>query len=111
MPLRDRDRLRNAFQELRALGYWARGSQEDGWDAVPEDILKRDGKVVFWHANETPIAFNDHGDLVKVLHLQHKTRDSDEIARLLGQYGLQVQIDDDAAAVIVLPQPTETHAR
>lgn len=89
--MRDRDRFRNAFQELRAMGYWARSAQDganSGWGAVPVDVLRRDGKVVFWHDHETSIAFNAQGDLISTLHLHHKVRDALEIVRVLIQHGL-----------------------
>lgn len=105
MPVRDRDRLRNAFNELRGLGYWAYAHADTGWDAVPDDVLKRDGKVVFWHANETRVAFNPNGDLINPLHLHHRYRDAPDIARLLKQFGLRSRIigQPEAQAVVVEP--------
>lgn len=88
----DRDKLNAAFVEFRALGYWARVNQQDGWNAVPQDVLKRQGKVIFWDARETPVAFDSEGRLRRPLHVQHLHRDAEEIARLLKQHGLLVEI-------------------
>lgn len=106
--MRDRDRFRNAFQELRGLGYWSRSDQDganSGWGAVPVDILRRDGKVVFWHTNETAIAFNGDGDLVSPLHLHHKARDAQEIVRVLTTHGLHPRLTGDRGEELIVVDP------
>lgn len=104
--MRDMDCFRAAFTELKALGYWARTNQEDGWHAVPKDILKRSGKLVFWNATATPLAFDTHGNLCRPLYLQHLVRDTDEILRICAQHGLQVQeaSHNGVRSVTVLPR-------
>lgn len=101
----DIQKLRAAFQEFRALGYFARSSQEDGWAAIPEDILRRTGKVVFWHANETDVAFDAGGNLRSPLHLHHLVRDTVEVQRVLTQHGLDTEVQPmkNELAVVVLP--------
>lgn len=100
-PVRDRDRLRDAFAALRKRGYWSRSNQEDGWAAVPVDVLRHAKSVVFWHANETNVAFDDFGDLMRPLHLHHFVRDAHEIAAELGKHGLaNVRVEDDSIVVV-----------
>ena len=101
----DIQKLRAAFREFRALGYFARSSQEDGWAAVPEDILRRTGKVVFWHANETDVAFDSSGNLRSPLHLHHLVRDTAEVQRVLTQHDLKTEVRPmkNEPAVVVLP--------
>ena len=101
----DMQKLRAAFREFRALGYFARSSQEDGWAAVPEDILRRTGKVVFWHANETDVAFDSSGNLRSPLHLHHLVRDTSEVQRVLTQHDLKTEVRPmkNEPAVVVLP--------
>ena len=102
----DNERMRAAFLELRACGYWARADQADGLDAVPQDVIKRAGKFVVWDARETPVAFDAGGWLVRTLHLHHFERDADEIARLLQQHGLDAEVVPGAAPhVLVHPMP------
>lgn len=106
MPVRDRDRLRSAFHELRGLGYWAYAHADTGWDAVPDDVLKRGGKVVFWHANETRIAFNANGDLINPLHLHHQYRDALDIAQLLKQYEIKARLMGPVGEQAVVVEPS-----
>jgi len=104
--LSDLRRLKNAFMEFRALGYWARIEQRDGMRAVPDDVLKRGGKFVLYDERETG-AFDPGGNLRRDLHLHHFTKDSEEIIRLLRQYGLNAQIDPHGRVeglVIIKPQ-------
>ena len=91
--------------ELRAFGYWARANQDDGLDAVPQDVIKRAGKFVLWDARETSVAFNADGWLVRTLHLQHFERDAAEIARLLQQHGLDAEVAPAPALPCVLVHP------
>lgn len=97
---RDSEKLRAAFRALKATGWWARQRQEDGWKAVPEDIMRRAGKVVFWHAHEDA-AFDDSGFLRRPLHLHHFDRDATELGETLVTHGLIVKIE--GARVVVLP--------
>ena len=109
---RDMDNIRDLFAEFRVLGYWARTNQPDGWKAVPEDVLKRQGKVVFWHANNTAFAFDGHGNLRRPLHLQHFVRDAAEVQRLAAQYALDAvaEVTLGNTTVVLLPKATNTSA-
>lgn len=110
--MRDRDRLRNAFDVLRKRAYWARGNQSDGVAAVPVDVIRRCGSFVLWHENETGIAFDDLGDLMAPLHLHHLVKDTDEIVTVLKAHGLHTKVvgAGDEQAVIVEPERVQGHA-
>lgn len=110
--MRDRDRLRNAFEVLRKRGMWARANQPDGVAAVPVDVIRRCGSFVLWHENETKVAFDDLGDLMSPLHLHHLVKDTEEIEAVLKAHGLYPKVDGegDTRAVIVEPQRVQGHA-
>lgn len=102
-PRNDRERIRAAFADFRRRGYWAREAQPDGWHAVPEDRLRRAGKVVFWHVNEVKICFDETGKLGALLHMNHFDKDAEEIAAILKSHDLRVKIDP-VKGVIVMPK-------
>jgi hypothetical protein len=103
--LTDRDRLAAAIAEFRRLGWWARAGQQDGWKAVPEDALRRGRSVVFWHVNETDVAFDAAGNLRAPLHLRHFVDDADQVGAVLDRYGLSVAVDHSAnGGVMALPR-------
>lgn len=108
--MRDRDRLRNAFEVLRNHGYWARGNQADGIAAIPVDVIRRCGSFVLWHENETQIAFDDLGDLMAPLHLHHLEKDADEIERVLKAHGLAAKVQGPEKTVVVEPERVQGHA-
>lgn len=83
----DLDGLREAFAEFRKKGYWARMNQDGGLKAVPEDLIRRHGKWVYWDANETVLAFDPAGNLKAPLHLRHTERDADDIVKTLERFG------------------------
>jgi hypothetical protein len=107
--LHDMDRFRSAFTELKAIGYFARMNQFDGWAALPEDVIQRMGKYVFWPSTATPQVFDEHGDLRSTLYLKHFARDAKELQRVLVQYGLNavIQTGRGGQTVAVLPQGTD----
>lgn len=111
-PMRDRDRLRNAFEAMRKKGWWCRGNQSDGVAAVPVDVIRRCGSFVLWHENETDIAFDDLGDLMAPLHLHHLVKDTAEIVTVLQAHGLHVKVQGagDDQAVVVEPDRVQGHA-
>lgn len=99
----DMDRLRAAFMELRELGYWARISQDGGFSSVPEDIIRRCGKYVFWHANETGFAFDQQGMLKQPLHMRHLIQHENEIRGVLSDFfGKRVTIDRSPRGGVVV---------
>lgn len=83
LPVADRDRLRVAFEELKRRRFWAREDQEGGWKGVPEDMIVRVAKVIFWHRNETAHLFDNRHMLRVDLHLRHFKQHADEIAAVL----------------------------
>lgn len=106
MPrVRDRDRLRAAFEALRTDGYWARGAQPDGIAAVPEDVIKRGGSFVLWHQKQDSTAFDDFGDVLRPLYLHHRYCDAPAIAARLRTEGLRVRIDGRAGQEVVVVEP------
>lgn len=100
--IKDLDRLRVVFNEFRQLGYWARMSQDNGWRAVPEDILERAAPVVFWHENATVGSIAIDGTIVAPLHLHHFNRDASEIISVLERHGFDAVIEN-GAGVVLLP--------
>jgi hypothetical protein len=103
------ERLRVAFAEFRERGFWARISQDGGLMAVPEDLIRRCGKYVFWHENETPLAFGPDGMLKKPLHMRHFIKYEREIFEVLEeQFGQRVFIDrTPLGGVVVNPLDLE----
>lgn len=100
----DRQRLETAFEEFRARKFWARQAQADGWDAVPEDAIRRGKGVVFWHRNEGNV-FADDGMLARPLHIKHFVVDTQEVRGVLKSCGLATEIDSGPiGGVNVLPQ-------
>ncbi len=67
--LTDRDRIRDAFKDLRKLGYFARMNfwccQTCAWYAVPEDKAE---KVVFFHHQDAD-SFDKIGNLEREMYL------------------------------------------
>ena len=90
--MRDLDGLREVFIGLREKGYWSRVDQPDGWAAVPEDIVRRAGKVAFWHEADTRRAFDSRGELQQPLRVQHFAKDAWEIARELRAAGFDARL-------------------
>lgn len=88
----EKAKLWQAFLEFRVIGYWAR-TEQPGLRAVPEDVIKRAGKWVLYDEREKG-KFDADGNLTASLSLQHFSRDADEIARLVRQYGLEAVIED-----------------
>jgi hypothetical protein len=109
MATHDRDRLRDAFEHLRKRGFWARADQDGGMRAIPEDVIKRDGSFVLWHASQTGTAFDDFGDVFRPLYLHHRYRDASDVATVLRAHGLRVRIDgtQNEGIVVVEPQAEE----
>ena len=100
--LTDRQRVRDAFAELKTLGYFAREAEADGWRAVPVDRIRNVEKVVFWHKKE--IESFAENTLVRKLHLQHFARDTDEILEIVRGYGLSATVEEGRyGGVVILP--------
>lgn len=98
----DFERLSAAFADFRRMGYFARMAQQDGWCAVPEDILFRVGKVVFYLASERHVL--SAGTLKKPLHLRCFIRDVDEVMSVLIRRGFAVERDPSIrGGVVVFP--------
>lgn len=101
----DMDRMRDAIEIFRSMGYWARANQDGGISAVPQDRLLGAGQFVLWDERETSVAF-DGRTLVKPLHLLHFKRDANEIASVLMREDLfrgRVRIEATNHRVEVLP--------
>lgn len=89
----DKQRLKQAFLRLRERGYWAREQQRGGFKAVPEDIIKRGTSWVLYDEHEDG-AFDPGGNLRRDLHLHHLSRDAQEIARFMREYGFTAVVID-----------------
>ncbi len=90
--MNDLANINACLDELRLRGWWTRAAQEDGWKAVPVDVIRRASPVLFWHKNETG-AFEHDGTLARVLHFQHFHRDAAEVKAALEAYGLHAVIE------------------
>lgn len=99
----DLERLQKAFDQFRAIGFWARMGQRDGVRAVPEDIIYGAKRFVLWHENETESAFDDDENLRAPLHLRHFERDSLTIQSVLNGFGLSTDMDPHKHTIVVTP--------